>query len=188
LPISEDEHGSYIMNSKDLRAVEHVQRLVEIGVSSLKIEGRTKSIYYVARTAQVYRRAIDDAVAGRPFDPSLLAALQGLASRGYTDGFLQRHHTEEYQNYLTGSSELNSGRYVGDIQRVENGWAEVLVKNRFCVGDQFELVHPQGNEFFTLEKMVSLEGEPLVVAPGSGSIVRIPLDARYDKAFLMRLL
>jgi putative protease len=71
MPIDEDEHGTYIMNSKDLRAVEHVRRLAEIGVDSLKIEGRTKSPYYVARTAQVYRRAIDDAVAGRPFRPRL---------------------------------------------------------------------------------------------------------------------
>ena len=64
MPIMEDEMGTYIMNSKDLRAVEHVQRLVEIGIDCLKIEGRTKSHYYTARTAQVYRRAIDDAVAG----------------------------------------------------------------------------------------------------------------------------
>ena len=62
MPVLEDEHGTYIMNSKDLRAVEHVERLVKIGVDSLKVEGRTKSIYYVARTAQVYRQAIDDAV------------------------------------------------------------------------------------------------------------------------------
>ncbi|MEN9887126.1 MAG: hypothetical protein RL758_1704, partial [Pseudomonadota bacterium] len=63
MPIMEDEHGTYIMNSKDLRAVEQVEKLVKIGVDSLKIEGRTKSQYYVSRTAQVYRRAIDDAVA-----------------------------------------------------------------------------------------------------------------------------
>ena len=61
MPIMEDEHGTYIMNSKDLRAVEHVERLVKMGIDSLKIEGRTKSLYYVARTAQVYRKAIDDA-------------------------------------------------------------------------------------------------------------------------------
>jgi len=87
MPILEDEHGTYIMNSKDLRAVEHIERLVKIGVNSLKVEGRTKSLYYAARTAQVYRQAIDDAVAGRPFDISLLGQLQGLANRGYTDGF-----------------------------------------------------------------------------------------------------
>ena len=68
MPIEEDEHGTYIMNSKDLSALEHVERLINIGVKSLKIEGRTKSHYYVARTTQVYRQAIDDAEAGRPFN------------------------------------------------------------------------------------------------------------------------
>ena len=74
----EDEHGTYIMNSKDLRAVQHVGRLVRMGVHSLKIEGRTKSHFYCARTAQAYRRAIDDAVARRPFDPGLMPGT-GLA-------------------------------------------------------------------------------------------------------------
>src|SRR5512145_2958977 len=75
MPIEEDEHGSYILNSKDLRAIEYVAKLAEIGVDSLKIEGRTKSPYYVARTCQSYRRAIDDAVAGRPFDAQLIGQL-----------------------------------------------------------------------------------------------------------------
>jgi len=107
MPIMEDEHGTYIMNSKDLRAVEHVERLVKIGVDSLKIEGRTKSLYYVARTTQVYRKAIDDAVAGRILDPSLLGELESLANRGYSDGFYQRHHASDTQNYLRGHSESN---------------------------------------------------------------------------------
>jgi putative protease len=81
MPIEEDEHGTYILNSKDLRAIEHVHRLVEIGIDSLKIEGRTKSPYYVARTSQVYRQTIDDAVAGKPLDPALLRELEGLANR-----------------------------------------------------------------------------------------------------------
>jgi putative protease len=188
LPIMEDEHGTYIMNSKDLRAVEHIERLVKIGVNSLKIEGRTKSIYYVARTAQVYRRAIDDAVAGKPFDTRLLGMLQGLANRGYTDGFYQRHHTQDYQNYLTGASELDNSHYVGDVQAVRDGWAEVLVKNRFSVGDRLEIIHPAGNVVIALEAMKNLEGAPITVAPGSGHVVHIPLDAKYDKALLARLL
>ena len=68
MPAFEDEHGTYIMNSRDLRAVQHVNRLIEIGVDSLKIEGRTKSHYYAARTTQVYRRAIDDALENKSFD------------------------------------------------------------------------------------------------------------------------
>jgi putative protease len=104
MPIMEDEHGTYIMNSKDLRAVEHVERLTKIGVDSLKIEGRTKSLYYVARTAQTYRRAIDDAVAGRPFNPHLITELEGLANRGYTGGLLERRPANDYQNYETGTA------------------------------------------------------------------------------------
>jgi putative protease len=188
MPILEDEHGTYIMNSKDLRAVEHVERLVKIGVDSLKIEGRTKSLYYVARTAQVYRRAIDDAVAGRPFNEKLLGELQGLANRGYTDGFYERHHTQEYQNYMSGVSQVDRSHYVGDVQSVADGWAEVEVKNRFALGDRLEVIHPNGNQVVTLDNMRAQDGSPIEVAPGSGHRVRIPLDARYDKALLARLL
>ncbi|MEK6707544.1 MAG: tRNA 5-hydroxyuridine modification protein YegQ [Pseudomonadota bacterium] len=190
LPIMEDEHGTYIMNSKDLRAVEHVERLVRIGVDSLKIEGRTKSVYYVARTAQVYRKAIDDAVAGNPLDPSLLGELEGLANRGYTDGFYQRHHASDTQNYLRGHSESNRSQYVGDITGLDvvNGMAEVLVKNRFQVGDRLEIIHPSGNRVIELARMQNLDGETVEVAPGSGYRVKIPLTGNIENAFVARLL
>jgi len=182
MPIEEDEHGTYIMNSKDLRAIEHVQRLVDIGVDSLKIEGRTKSAYYVARAAQSYRRAIDDAAAGRPFDPRLLGQLDGLANRGYTDGFYQRHHEHEMQNYLRGHSESGRSLYVGDVVGWDaaRGLAEVDVKNRFAVGDRIELIHPAGNGEFVLERMERVDGDArsaTSVAPGNGHRVWIPLAA-----------
>jgi len=188
MPILEDEHGTYIMNSKDLRAVEHVERLVKIGVDSLKIEGRTKSLYYAARTAQVYRRAIDDAVAGRPFDINLLGELHGLANRGYTDGFYQRHHTQDHQNYMKGASEAHRSQYVGDVRTVTDGWATVEVKNRFAVGDQLEVIHPSGNLNVPLTAMRAQDGSAITVAPGSGHLVQIPLDARFERALLARYL
>ena len=114
MPAFEDEHGTYIMNSKDLRAIQHVHRLAAMGVDSLKIEGRTKSHYYVARTAQVYRKAIDDAVAGKPFDMQLMDELENLASRGYTEGFYRRHVHDEYQNYETGNSVGVHQQFVGE--------------------------------------------------------------------------
>jgi len=177
MPIIEDEHGTYIMNSKDLRAIEHVERLAKIGVDSLKIEGRTKSRYYVARTCQSYRKAIDDAVAGRPFDMRLLGELESLANRGYTDGFYERHHSEDHQNYVQGFSKSNRSLYVGDIVSYDDqqGWAEVSVRNRFCVGDKLEIVHPQGNQDILVEAMFSKKGEPLTEAPGSGITVRVPM-------------
>nr|WP_315488904.1 tRNA 5-hydroxyuridine modification protein YegQ [uncultured Rhodoferax sp.] len=188
MPIMEDEHGTYIMNSKDLRAVEHVERLVKIGVNSLKIEGRTKSLYYVARTAQTYRRAIDDAVAGRPFNPLLITELEGLANRGFTSGFLERRPSQDYQNYETGHSDIGHSHFVGEVQGVVDGWAEVEVKNKFAVGDQMEIIHPSGNHTVTLEQMRNLEGEPLSVAPGSPLRVQIPLEARYQGALLARVM
>ena len=188
MPIEEDEHGTYILNSKDLRAIEHVHRLVEIGVDSLKIEGRTKSPYYVARTSQAYRQAIDDAVAGKPLDPALLRELESLANRGYTDGFLQRHHDAEYQNYLRGSSESDRSLYVGDAVAFDpaRGLMEIEVKNRFSVGDRLECVHPSGNHVLTLTHMENRKGEPVSVAPGSGHRVWINLPIMYTNSFVAR--
>ncbi|MDD2685081.1 MAG: tRNA 5-hydroxyuridine modification protein YegQ [Gallionella sp.] len=188
MPVLEDEHGTYIMNSKDLRAVEHVERLVKIGIDSLKVEGRTKSIYYVARTAQVYRQAIDDAVANRPFNLSLLGALDALANRGYTDGFYERHHTHEQQNYMRGHSESFRQQYVGDIVACANGMAEVDVKNKFSVGDKLEIIHPAGNQIVELKEMRGLKGEALTVAPGSGHRVQIPLQGELTKGMVARFL
>ncbi len=187
MPIMEDEHGTYIMNSKDLRAVEHVQRLVEIGVDSLKIEGRTKSRYYVSRTAQIYRRAIDDAAAGRPFNPALITELEGLSNRGYTAGFLERRPAHDYQNYETGSSENQRSQFVGEVKAVQNGWAEVETKNRFAVGDQLDVIHPAGNRRLRLEQMQGLDGAPLQVAAGSPLRVRIPLAGPAEGALLARV-
>src|SRR5690554_7174753 len=78
MPTFEDEHGTYIMNSRDLRAIQHVEQLIKMGVHSLKIEGRTKSHYYVARTTQAYRKAIDDAIRGDSFDKGLMDVLENI--------------------------------------------------------------------------------------------------------------
>ena len=185
----EDEHGTYIMNSKDLRAVQHVERLVQMGVHSLKIEGRTKSHYYCARTAQVYRKAIDDAVAGKPFDMRLMDTLESLAHRGYTEGFLRRHVHDEYQNYEQGFSVSERQQFVGELtgERV-NGLAEVKVKNRFAIGDRLELMTPQGNLNFRLDGLEKRTGEKVAVAPGDGHVLYLPVpdDIDLNYALLMR--
>ncbi|MDH5358069.1 MAG: tRNA 5-hydroxyuridine modification protein YegQ [Gammaproteobacteria bacterium] len=189
MPIFEDEHGTYIMNSKDLRAIQHIERLTKIGVDSLKIEGRTKSVYYVARTAQIYRRAIDDALAGRKFDPTLIGKLDNLANRGYTDGFYQRHPTQEQQNYIQGYSSSDRQQYVGEITGydAQNQSLNIDVKNKFSIGDKLELVLPEGNVELTLEKLLDKEGEAIEVAPGSGHQVKVPYVGKVpEKGLLAR--
>ncbi|MDE1238204.1 tRNA 5-hydroxyuridine modification protein YegQ [Vibrio aestuarianus] len=185
----EDEHGTYIMNSKDLRAVQHVERLTQMGVHSLKIEGRTKSFYYCARTAQVYRKAIDDAVAGKPFDENLMGTLESLAHRGYTEGFLRRHTHDTYQNYDYGYSVSDSQQFVGEFTGKRRGeMAEVEVKNKFILGDSLELMTPKGNVVFTLEAMENRKGETVDDAKGNGHFVYIPVPEELDLNFglLMR--
>jgi len=191
MPAFEDEHGTYIMNSKDLRAVEMVEPLTQMGVHSLKIEGRTKSFYYCAKTAQVYRQAIDDAVAGKAFDPALMSSLDHLAHRGYTEGFLRRHTHDKYQNYDYGNSVSDNAQFVGEITgRDQNGLAIVEVKNKFLVGDTLELMTPEGNIVFELTQMLNKKGENTSVAPGSGHVVYMPIadNLNLDFALLMRYL
>lgn len=179
MPIFEDEQGTYIMNSKDLRAVEHVHRLTEIGIDCLKIEGRTKSHYYVTRTTQSYRQAIDDAAAGKPFNPELLGVLENLANRGYTDGFYERHHTHEYQNYIEGASKSRQQQFVGEVigYDSDSGRAEIEVKNKFAVGDKLEIISPRGNEDVEVLNMQDLKGNDMDVAKGNGYRVSIPAPA-----------
>ena len=169
----EDEHGTYIMNSKDLRAVELVPDLVNMGVHSLKIEGRTKSHYYVARTAQVYRRAIDDALAGKPVDTGLSTALDGLAHRGYTEGFLRRHVHSDYQNDEYGSSKTDNQQFVAEVADISDERLTLTVKNKLMVGDTIEIMTPQGNVSYTLTEMWDKKGEAIDGALGSGWVCQI---------------
>jgi len=181
----EDEHGTYFMNSKDLRAIQHVDRLTHMGIASLKIEGRTKSYFYCARTAQIYRKAIDDALSGQPFDSSLMDLLEGLANRGYTEGFLRRHVHSEYQNYETGSSRFDHQQFCGEVLERQGDYIKIDVKNRFVVGDTLELMTPQGNIQFVLSEILDKKGNSIPDAKGSGHIVDIPVPADVDMQYAL---
>ena len=191
MPAYEDEHGTYIMNSKDLRAIQHMKQLYDLGVDSFKIEGRTKSHFYVARTAQLYREALNDAVAGKDFNMQLMDKLEGLANRGYTEGFYRRHLPAEYQNYENGNSKSLRQQFVGEVLEVDKDkhMMTIDVKNRFVVGDEIELMTPKGNIPFKLEHIESAKkGETMEIAPGSGHIVKIPLPSENipDQSMLIR--
>lgn len=196
MPMFEDLHGTYIMNSRDLRAVQHVAELTHMGIHSLKIEGRTKSPFYVARTAQVYRQAIDDAVAGRPFNPELLVALDGMANRGFTEGFLRRHVTQsELQNYQS-SHQPGSQQIVAELTGTESRvggkrTAEIIVKNKLSLGDMLEWMTPQGNITTRCVGLFDVAGTSIPTVPGSGYMawIEVPqeLNAQSVDAYMMIL-
>ena len=175
MPMFEDEHGTYIMNSRDLRAIEHVPEFVKMGLASLKIEGRTKTYFYAARTAQAYRRAIDAAVRGIDLGKELIHDLNSLSNRGYTDGFYQRRPIRDLQNYDSGRSESRQQQFVGDIIDRDEDCFVIDVKNRFEEGDEIELMTPSGNTTLTLTELSDRKGQAIHLAPGNGHVVRMPI-------------
>ncbi|MCK4705508.1 MAG: U32 family peptidase C-terminal domain-containing protein, partial [Gammaproteobacteria bacterium] len=151
--------------------------------------GRTKSHYYVARTTQAYRLAIDAAERGEAFNPALLGDLENLANRGYTDGFFERHHTHDYQNYMDSHSKSRQQNFVGEVLSYDaaTGIAEIDVKNKFSVGDKLELVTPQGNRDIVVEKMQDQYGKQMESALGSGYFVKMQLpEGTTEKCLLAR--
>lgn len=190
MEISEDENGTYIMNSRDLRAIQHVHKLIEIGINSLKIEGRTKSQYYVARTAQLYKQAINDALAGKEFNPELYGKLDGLANRGYTDGFLQRHAPHAYQNYLTGNSIHFRQQFVAQVSNYDpaTGLSRLEVKNKFSIGDRLEVIHQHGNRDIILETLLTENGQHETTAKGSGHVFYANIGLTDSMTMLARYL
>lgn len=190
--IEEDEHGTYLFNSKDLRAIQHVESLVQMGIDCVKIEGRTKSDFYVARTAQLYRQAIDDAVQGKPFDWKLMDALEGLSLRGYTEGFYRRHVPDEYQSYNDRTESHLKQQVVAEMLEYDSarGMLTVKTKNQFSVGDTIEVMLPSGNQTVTLQAIEDKEGHSISRAPGSDHIVTIPVDlpdlTQLEHGYLIR--
>ena len=186
MPIEEDEHGTYIMNSRDLRAVEHVHRLVDIGIDCLKIEGRTKSYYYTARATQIYRQAIDDAVSGKKFDRHLMIELESLAHRGYTDGFFERHPPQELQRYRDSSSRSQRQVFSGEVMKFDSDRNRILVdiKNKITLGDEMELITANGNYHFALNNITDKNGNSIECAPGSGYQVWVDVEQNIDEVNL----
>jgi putative protease len=145
-PISEDENGTYLMNAKDLCLIEHLREIMEAGVCSFKIEGRTKSLNYVALISQAYRKAIDDMWENKPFDKTLLADLEKVANRGYSTGFMvQEKPGAEAQNYNTSVSRNFSQRFAGILNKEPKspeGFISVEVRNKIVKGQDCEVIFP----------------------------------------------
>jgi putative protease len=126
-------------------------------------------------------------VAGREFNPELMTDLEGLANRGYTDGFYQRHPSQELQNYRKNSSDSVRELFVGEVseQDGETGVAVIDAKNKFAIGDELQLLTPSGNHHFKLEQIEDLYGNSMNEVPGGGYQVRIPLPVKSDEMGLL---
>ena len=158
-PVFEDEKGTYIMNSRDMCMIDHLDELCDAGIDCLKIEGRAKSAYYAAIVTGAYRHVLDDIAAGRPIDPVWRDEVEHVSHRHYSTGFFYGQPGQYYDN----------ARYIRDWQICavvtdcdENGLATVSLRNKFAAGDQLEVVGPDTRPFtITAPVMTDCDGLPL---------------------------
>ena len=158
-PVFEDEKGTYIMNSRDMCMIDHLDDLMDAGVDCLKIEGRAKSAYYAAIVTGAYRHVLDDVAAGRPIDPIWRDEVEHVSHRHYATGFYYGQPGQYYEN----------SRYIRDWQVCaivtacdENGLATLSLRNKFRTGDTLEIVGPDLRPFaFEVPTMQDAEGAEL---------------------------
>ena len=186
--IDEDQHGTYIMNSKDLCAVELLKELNDAGISSFKVEGRSKSIYYVATTARAYRRATDDLLAERPFNPDNLRELVSTSNRTLITGFMRKNPKEYAINYEDGTSQPLTHRFAGMVQNYNprSGIVDLNFKNKVQLGDTLEWITPDKTVSQKVEYLAKPTGERVDVAHG-GLLYQTTAPFEPDEFTLVRL-
>ena len=170
LPVYENERGTYIFNSKDLCMIEHIPELLEAGIDSFKIEGRMKTALYVATVARTYRKAIDACLRSREEYEELLPwcreQIAACTYREFTTGFFYGKPDETSQIYDNNTYQKGY-TYLGIVEeREEDGLIRLEQRNKFSVGEQIEIMKPDGrNELVTVEAIFDETGTPMESAP-----------------------
>jgi putative protease len=190
-PIEEDGRGTYIMNSKDLCLLEHVPELIEAGISSFKIEGRMKSVFYVASVVSAYRKAIDAYFAdpeNYKFEEKWMEDMCKASHREFTTGFYFHEPTNLDQNYIT-SEYTRDYSFVGVVQEYDEatGYAIVQQRNKMVLGDVVEVFGP-GVDFFEQEitEMYNEAGEPIESAPHPKQLLKMKMNKPVKPYFMLR--
>ena len=158
-PVYEDEKGTYILNSRDMCMIDHLQDLMDAGVDCIKVEGRAKSAYYAAIVTGAYRHCIDDAASGREIDPVWRDEVEHVSHRIYSTGF----YYGEPGQYVENSRYIREWQICAIVESCDkSGLALCSLRNKFHAGDPLEAVGPDLRPFaFTADSMKDLEDLPL---------------------------
>lgn len=190
-PIEEHDEGTFIMNSKDLCMIEHIDEMIEAGIASLKIEGRVKSEYYLATVIRSYRMAID-AYYRDPenykYDPSLLEEIKKVSHRDFTTGFFFGQANENSQVYKD-NSYIRGYDFVGIVLDYDEDTkiATIEQRNRVFVGEEIEIFGPGVKHFdYKIEKMLDDKDREINVANKAKQIFKIKIDQPIKKGFILR--
>ncbi len=186
LPIEEDSHGTYIMNSKDMCLLPYLKELVEAGICSFKVEGRNKTEYYLGIVTKTYKKAISDMIGGKKFDRGLLNEISTTANRGFIPGFLfgfPGNDSIDFEDRETKQMKKFLGIVVGRVGDLY----EVSIRNRFEKGMALEVVMPDSKNIFVKNpKIFDMEKNPVEVVHGGGGNRLIGLKADIPVGTLIR--
>lgn len=191
LPVYENERGTYIFNSKDLCMIEHIPELIEAGIDSFKIEGRMKTALYVATVARTYRKAIDDYLTSpEKYKENMdwyLEQISNCTYRQFTTGFFFGKPSEESQIYDNNTyiKEYTYLGIVGDCN--EEGLYQIEQRNKFSVGEQIEVMKPDGrNILVTVKRIVDEDGNEMESAPHPKQVLYIDLGQELEMYDILR--
>lgn len=188
MPIEEDEHGSYLLNSKDLCALPLVKRMMEIGVDSLKIEGRSRSPFYTAAISRAYRLAIDSIYQGQDIPQESYQIVNSMPSRGYTTAMLVPQRPDQMQEYETNCPQPGNWQICGQIYKQENNKLYINVKNKFTNKSKLIIYTPNGQINIDSSSLADDKGNSIDTAKGDGYKVTLDYAPQLDlsTAFLIR--
>ena len=191
LPVYENERGTYIFNSKDLCMIEHIPDILDAGIDSLKIEGRMKTALYVATVARTYRKAIDDYLESPELYaknmPWYLDQISNCTYRQFTTGFFYGKPSEEAQIYDS-NTYVKEYTYLGIVgEQNEEGLYRIEQRNKFSVGEEIEVMKPDGrNEVVTVKRIVDEKGNDMESAPHPQQVLFIDLGQPLDMYDILR--
>lgn len=191
LPVYENERGTYIFNSKDLCMIEHIPELIEAGIDSFKIEGRMKTALYVATVARTYRKAIDDYLTSpEKYKENMdwyLEQISNCTYRQFTTGFFFGKPSEESQIY-DNNTYIKEYTYLGIVgERNEEGLYRIEQRNKFSVGEQIEVMKPDGRNIpVTVKRIVNEDGNEMESAPHPKQVLYIDLGQELELYDILR--
>ena len=181
--ITEDGQGTHILNSRDMCMIEHLGELRDAGINSFKIEGRMKSAYYAAISTYAYRHAIDDLLAGRPFDQDWLKECCKISHREYSTGF----YFGDPGQYYPDNMYFSESDVVAVVEESEGTEARLTERNKFFAGDTLELVNRGGKPIrFTADDLRDGDGAPIECANHPMMPLRMRLPAPAERLSILR--
>ena len=191
LPVYENERGTYIFNSKDLCMIEHIPELIEAGIDSFKIAGRMKTALYVATVARTYRKAIDDYLTSpEKYKENMdwyLEQISNCTYRQFTTGFFFGKPSEESQIY-DNNTYIKEYTYLGIVgERNEEGLYQIEQRNKFSVGEQIEVMKPDGRNIpVTVKRILDEDGNEMESAPHPKQVLYIDLGQELEMYDILR--